>query len=123
MSNLNSIEKTTDLNDIHINNVSKSFGGPDPALSSLNLTIKDRELLVLLGPSGCGKTTLLNILAGLEEPSTGDVFFGTDCMTNIPAEDRNISMVFQSVGLYPHMNAIDNIRFPLKLRKSTRRQN
>jgi len=114
------IEAQTDVNDIRLINVSKSFGGPEPALSSLTITLKDRELLVLLGPSGCGKTTLLNILAGLEEPSTGENFFGKECMTGVPAEERNISMVFQSIGLYPHMNAIDNIRFPLKLRRVPR---
>jgi ABC-type sugar transport system ATPase subunit len=97
--------------------VSKSFGGPDPALDDLSLEILDKELLVLLGPSGCGKTTLLNLLAGLEQPTQGDVYFGGQRVTDIPAEERDISMVFQSIGLYPHMNAIDNITFPLRLRK------
>jgi len=102
---------------IRVQSVTKSFGGPEPALNDLTIEILDKELLVLLGPSGCGKTTLLNILAGLDQPTTGEIFFADQRVTDIPAEDRDISMVFQSIGLYPHMNARQNIVFPLRLRK------
>ena len=100
---------------IRLENVAKHFAAQEhPALRDLTLEIHDRELLVLLGPSGCGKSTLLNLLAGLDEPTRGNIYFGDREVTRVPAEERNISMVFQNVGLYPHMNALDNIRFPLK---------
>lgn len=96
--------------------LTKRFGR-DAAVQGLNLTIHEGELLVLLGPSGCGKTTTLNLLAGLEEPDSGDIYFGTQRMNSVLPEDRDISMVFQSFGLYPHLNARDNISFALRLRK------
>lgn len=103
--------------DIVVQKVNKRFGSTELALRDFDLRIRDKELLVLLGPSGCGKTTLLNILAGLEEPTSGDVYFGSQQVTRVPAEERDISMVFQTIGLYPHMNARENIVFPLKLRR------
>ena len=105
--------------DIVLRNVSKRFG-ETTVLDDLSLVIHDKELLVLLGPSGCGKTTTLNLLAGLEQPTTGEIFFGDRLMNDIPAEQRDISMVFQSIGLYPHLNVWENITFPLRLRKVPR---
>lgn len=102
---------------ITLKGVTKSFGKGTPALASMSLDIRNRELLVLLGPSGCGKSTLLNLLAGLEEPTEGRIYFGDKDVTSMPAERRNVAMVFQSIGLYPHMNALENIRFPLKLKR------
>jgi multiple sugar transport system ATP-binding protein len=102
---------------ITLKSVTKSFGKGAAALASMSLEIKNRELLVLLGPSGCGKSTLLNLLAGLEEPTEGRIYFGDKDVTSVPAERRHVSMVFQSIGLYPHMDALDNIRFPLKLKR------
>lgn len=101
---------------ITLTGLTKKFGR-DAAVRGLNLTIHQGELLVLLGPSGCGKTTTLNLLAGLEEPDAGDIYFGNQRMNSILPEDRDISMVFQSFGLYPHLNARDNISFALRLRK------
>ncbi len=72
---------------------------------------------MLLGPSGCGKSTTLNILAGLEEPSSGELYFGDTLMNRVPAEERDVSMVFQSIALYPHMNVLDNITFSLRIQK------
>lgn len=103
-------------NNIVLTDLTKRFGR-DAAVRGLNLTIHEGELLVLLGPSGCGKTTTLNLLAGLEEPDSGDIYFGTRRMNSVLPEDRDISMVFQSFGLYPHLNARDNISFALRLRK------
>jgi ABC-type sugar transport system ATPase subunit len=101
---------------IRLEQVSKTFGGTQ-VLSALDLEVRSEELLVLLGPSGCGKTTTLNIIAGVENASSGRVFFGSEDMTHVPPEQRDVAMVFQSVGLYPHLNVIENITFPLKLRK------
>jgi multiple sugar transport system ATP-binding protein len=106
---------------IRLRNVGKQFGNQGaPALRNINLDIYDKELLVLLGPSGCGKSTTLNILAGLEEPTTGELYFGDELMNQVPAEERDVSMVFQSIALYPHMNVQDNITFPLRVRKIPR---
>lgn len=101
---------------IVLENVTKRFG-PVTSLDDLSLEIEDRELLVLLGPSGCGKSTTLNLLAGLEQPTEGRIYFGSQLMNGIPAEKRDVSMVFQTIGLYPHLNVMDNITFPLRLQK------
>ena len=89
-------------------------------MRDLNLEIRDGELLVLLGPSGCGKTTTLNMLAGLEQPTSGQLYFGDGAMNNVPPEERDIAMVFQSIALYPHLNVRDNIGFALKTRGASR---
>lgn len=104
---------------IRLRQITKQFGDHvrEPALHGITLDIFDKELLVLLGPSGCGKSTTLNILAGLEEPSSGELYFGDRLMNRVPAEERDLSMVFQSIALYPHMNVLDNITFSLKLQK------
>lgn len=101
---------------IRLVGVEKRFGD-QVAIKNLSLDINDRELLVVLGPSGSGKTTTLNLLAGLETPTAGDIYFGEERVTNVPAENRNISMVFQSVTLYPNKNVQENILFALKLAK------
>lgn len=100
--------------------VTKRFDGGVAAVSDLNLEIRDGELLVLLGPSGCGKTTTLNMLAGLEQPTGGQLFFGDQAMNNVPPEERDIAMVFQSIALYPHLNVRDNIGVALKTRGASR---
>jgi multiple sugar transport system ATP-binding protein len=106
---------------IRLKSISKQYDSHgDAALRNFNLEIHDKELLVLLGPSGCGKSTTLNILAGLEEPTSGELFFGDQLMNNIPAEERDVSMVFQSIALYPHMDVQNNITFPLRVRKVPR---
>ncbi len=103
---------------IRLRSIAKQYDkGGDAALRNITLEIRDRELLVLLGPSGCGKSTTLNILAGLEEPTGGELYFGDQVMNRVPAEERDVSMVFQSIALYPHMNVQDNITFPLRARK------
>lgn len=109
-------ERSNTNGDIVLENVTKKFG-ETIALDDLSLVINDRELLVLLGPSGCGKSTTLNLLAGLEHPTDGQLYFGDRLMNNVPAEKRDVSMVFQTIGLYPHMNVLDNITFPLRLQK------
>ena len=84
------------------------------AFKNLNLEAGDKEFLVLLGPSGCGKTTTLRCIAGLEQPTEGDVYIGEERVTDLEPKDRNVAMVFQSYALYPHMTVFKNIAFPLE---------
>jgi multiple sugar transport system ATP-binding protein len=94
----------------------KKFG-TTLAVDNVTLEFPDGKLTVLVGPSGCGKTTLLRILAGLEEPTEGEVTVADRAVTLVPAWDRNFAMVFQSYALYPHMNVFKNIAFPLEARR------
>ncbi len=84
------------------------------AVDGVDLAIREGEFLVILGPSGCGKTTLMRTIAGLEQPTAGDVFIDDNRVTDLPPRDRRISMVFQSYALYPHMTVRQNIAFPLE---------
>ncbi len=99
-----------------LEHLTKHFGDI-VAVDGLTLEIADREFLTLLGPSGCGKTTMLNIIAGLEAPTNGQVFFDTDNVTDVAPEQRDIAMVFQTYALYPHMRVYDNIAFGLRMRR------
>ena len=102
--------------------VGKQFEGGVAAVKNLDLEILDGELLVLLGPSGCGKTTTLNMLAGLERPTSGQLTFGERTMNDVPPEERDIAMVFQSIALYPHLNVRDNIAMGLRTRRVSRQE-
>ena len=84
------------------------------AVSDMCLDIPDGKLIGLLGPSGCGKSTTLNMICGLEKPSSGKIFFGDDDVTDLPPENRGVGMVFQSYALYPHLTVRQNISFPLE---------
>ena len=88
------------------------------AVRDLNLTIRDKEFVSLLGPSGCGKTTTLNMIAGLEKPTSGQILIDGRPITHVPAAKRNIAMVFQNYALYPHMTVYKNMAFALKIRKT-----
>ncbi len=101
---------------VKLENVSKSWGD-FKAVDDFNLTINDEEFLVLLGPSGCGKTTTMRMIAGLEELSSGTIKIDDIIINDLEPKDRDVSMVFQSYGLYPNMSVYENIRFPLKIRK------
>ena len=81
-----------------------------------SLEIRDKEFLVLLGPSGCGKTTTMRMIAGLEEPTAGEIWIGDRLVNDDLPKDRDVAMVFQNYGLYPHMSVFDNIAYPLKVR-------
>ena len=86
------------------------------AVDNQSLDIRDKEFLVLLGPSGCGKTTTMRMIAGLEEPTGGEIWIGDRMVNDDLPKDRDIAMVFQNYGLYPHMSVFDNIAYPLKVR-------
>lgn len=86
---------------------------PVTAVKDFNIEIPDGKLVALLGPSGCGKSTILNMICGLEEPTSGKIFFGDKDVTELPPEQRGVGMVFQNYALYPHMTARKNIEFPL----------
>ena len=105
--------------DVVLEHLTKYYGKVR-AIEDINLHIKDKEFLVLLGPSGCGKTTTLRCIAGLETPTSGNIYMGGKLVNEIPTKDRNVAMVFQSWALYPHMTVFDNIAFPLKMRKYPR---
>src|SRR5213080_984405 len=87
------------------------------AVKDVNLTIRDKEFMVLVGPSGCGKTTTLRMVAGLEEITSGEIAIGDRIVNDLPPKDRDIAMVFQNYALYPHMSVYDNMAFGLKMRK------
>ena len=101
---------------VTLKNITKSWGD-FTAVNDISLSIHDQEFLVLLGPSGCGKTTTMRMVAGLEEPSMGDIFIGSKKVNDELPKDRDVAMVFQNYGLYPHMSVYENIRYPLKVRK------
>ena len=101
--------------DIQLHHVTKAWGN-FTAVRDQSLDVRDGEFMVLLGPSGCGKTTTMRMIAGLEEPDTGDILIGGQRVNELPPRERDIAMVFQSYGLYPHMSVADNIGYPLKLR-------
>jgi multiple sugar transport system ATP-binding protein len=102
--------------EIRLKNVTKRFGSY-VGVDNFNLDIADQEFLVLLGPSGCGKTTTMRMIAGLEDVTEGEIWLGGRMVNNLEPKDRDISMVFQSYGLYPNMTVYENIRFPLRVRK------
>ena len=102
--------------EIQLRSVSKRWGG-FVGVDNFDLTIADREFLVLLGPSGCGKTTTMRMIAGLEDATEGEIVIGDRVVNDLDPKDRDVAMVFQSYGLYPNMNVYENIRFPLKVRK------
>ncbi len=112
--------------DIEIAGLCKSFEAGKPVLDELSLTLASGELTGLLGPSGCGKTTLLRLLAGLDRPTAGRVRFAGEVMVDIDQgtfvapEKRNVSMVFQSYAIWPHMTVAENVAFPLRVAKVPR---
>ncbi len=104
-----------------LESVSKHFGTVQ-AVKDFNLTVEDKEFAILVGPSGCGKSTALRMIAGLEEPTTGNIYIGDRAVNELPPKDRDIAMVFQEYALYPHMSVYKNMAFGLKLRKFPRNE-
>ncbi len=108
--------------EISLESLSKVFPDGTNAVSDLDLVVDDGEFVVLVGPSGCGKTTALRMVAGLEEPTSGEIRIGGDLVTNVPPKKRDIAMVFQDYALYPQMTVFDNMAFALKLQKMPKAQ-
>lgn len=102
--------------------VSKTYDGRVAVVDDLNLTVAEGEFLSLLGPSGSGKTTTLMMLAGFEEPTSGDITLSGRSLTQVPAHRREIGMVFQDYALFPHMTVADNLAYPLRLRGMAREE-
>jgi ABC-type sugar transport system ATPase subunit len=107
--------------EITVERIEKRFG-PTRALSEFDLTVRDREFVVLVGPSGSGKSTLLRIIAGLDYPSEGRIAIDGKAMNGVAPKDRDVAMVFQSHALYPHMTVYDNLAFNLRIRGIAREQ-
>ncbi|MET0474107.1 MAG: sn-glycerol-3-phosphate ABC transporter ATP-binding protein UgpC [Mycobacterium sp.] len=106
--------------EIVLENVTKSYANGAAAVKDLSITIADGEFIILVGPSGCGKSTTLNMIAGLEDISSGELRIGGDRVNEKAPKDRDIAMVFQSYALYPHMTVRQNIAFPLTLAKTSK---
>ncbi len=106
---------------VRLEGISKVFDkGKAQAVSDLNLNIEDGEFMVLVGPSGCGKSTTLRMIAGLESPTSGEIYIDGRRVNDVEPKDRDIAMVFQRYALYPHMTVRENLGFGLKLRKYSR---
>ena len=101
---------------IELKNVSKQFGGVT-AVNNVSFTVNEGELMALLGPSGGGKTTVLRMIAGLEMPTSGDVFIRGQRVNDVSVQERNIGFVFQNYALFKNMNVFKNIAFGLKIKK------
>ncbi len=104
---------------VSLRNVEKRWG-PVVGVARQSLDVGDGEFMVLLGPSGCGKTTTMRMIAGLEDPSDGEIWIGDRDVTELLPRDRDVAMVFQNYGLYPHMTVAQNIGYPLKVRGQPR---
>ena len=101
---------------VELKNISKRWG-KHTGVDSMSLKIAEHEFMVFLGPSGCGKTTTMRMIAGLEDPTSGEIFIGDRMVNRLEPKDRDIAMVFQNYGLYPNLSVYENIRFPLRVRK------
>lgn len=110
------MEKNYDKYSVVLDGVSKSFGDEE-ILKSVDLKLEKGKFYTLLGPSGCGKTTILNLIAGFLEPSSGDVYINGRNVGNMPASKRTVNTVFQNYSLFPHMNVYDNVAFGLEIKK------
>ena len=106
---------------IKLENLTKRFG-ENTVVNRVSIEIPNGTLISILGPSGCGKTTLLRMIAGFEPPDEGNIFFDQDSVVNIPANKRNIGMVFQSYALFPHMTVEENVAYGLQQRKLNKSQ-
>ncbi|MDY3278547.1 MAG: ABC transporter ATP-binding protein [Eubacteriales bacterium] len=101
---------------VRLENVTKKFPGVT-AVDTFSVTLPDGELICLLGPSGCGKSTILNMLSGIIPVSGGNIYFDDENVTKLPPEERGIGLVFQNYALYPHMTVLENICFPLEIKR------
>jgi ABC-type sugar transport system ATPase subunit len=105
---------------VRLLSVSRRFYPDNHALRDISFEIENREVVTILGPSGCGKSTLLRIIAGLDQPSLGEIWIDGRKVNDIPARSRDVAMVFQSYALYPHMSCYENLALNLVLNKTPR---
>ncbi len=105
------------MSQIVLSRVNKHYGSMQHAVKDIDLTIREREFIVLVGPSGCGKSTTLRMIAGLEEITSGEIRIGDRLVNNLPPRDRDVAMVFQNYALYQHMTVYDNLAFGLRNKK------
>ncbi len=105
------------MSSVVLKNLVKSYDGKKNIIDDINLEIKDKEFIVLVGSSGCGKSTILRLISGLEDITSGSIIIDGNVVNNVHPKDRDIAFVFQSYALYPHMSVYDNIAFGLKMRK------
>jgi len=105
------------MSGVILKNLVKSYDGKKNVIDNIDLEIKDKEFVVLVGSSGCGKSTILRLISGLEDITSGDILIDGKVVNNEHPKDRDIAFVFQSYALYPHMSVYDNIAFGLKMRK------
>ena len=105
------------MSSVVLKNLVKSYDGKKNIIDNINLEIKDKEFIVLVGSSGCGKSTILRLISGLEEVTSGEILIDDKVVNNTHPKDRDIAFVFQSYALYPHMSVYENIAFGLKMRK------
>ena len=101
---------------VRLENLTKKFDNV-VAVDDFSMTFEDGQLVVLLGPSGCGKSTLLNMLSGILPATEGKIYFDDEDVTDLPPQDRGVGLVFQNYALYPHMTVLENIAFPLEIKK------
>ena len=101
---------------VSLQNIVVGFDGEN-VLNGLSLDIHDKEFVTFLGPSGCGKTTTLRVIGGFVQPSSGNVFFDGQDITNLPPYKRQVNTVFQKYALFPHLNVYENVAFGLRLKK------
>ena len=101
---------------VKIEHLTKRFGD-FTAVEDFNMVFDDGKLVALLGPSGCGKSTILNMLSGILPSTSGKIYFDETDVTNVPPQDRGVGLVFQNYALYPHMSVLENIAFPLEIKK------
>ena len=102
------------MTEVKLQNITKNFGLVE-VLKEINLSISSGEFCVIVGPSGCGKSTLLRIISGLESANAGQILINETDVSNLPAGERGVAMVFQSYALYPHMTAEQNMSFGLRM--------
>ncbi len=108
-------------NIIDLKNISVAFDG-ETIIDNMNLYIRDKEFITFLGPSGCGKTTTLRIIAGFQEPDSGDVIFDGKVINGVPPHKRQLNTIFQRYALFPHLNVYENIAFGLRLKKTPEKE-
>ena len=104
------------MSNVRLKNIVKSYDSKSNVIDNISLDIWDREFVVLVGGSGCGKSTILRMIAGLEDITSGEIYIGGEKVNNVHPKDRDIAFVFQSYALYPHMSVYDNMAFGLKMR-------